>query len=134
MRNFIILIFSVFIFACSDNELADMHRISNGAKLYKMNCANCHQENGEGLAKLMPPLLKSDWFEKNIEELPCLIKVGNKGPITVNGLVYTQPMPGFGHLSDSEIKDVSVFVAQKFGNLTWEQADSLFSRPINSCN
>lgn len=134
MRNYITICFCFLLLACSDNELADMHRLSNGAKLYKMNCANCHQENGEGLAKLMPPLLKSDWFENNIKELPCLIKNGNKGPIQVNGLVYTQPMPGIGHLTDSEIKDIAVYVAQKFGNTTWEQADSIFSEPLNSCN
>ena len=126
--------FLLFIGACSDGELTDMHRLSNGAKLYKLNCANCHQENGEGLARLMPPLLKSDWLRNNTSELPCLIKKGNNQKMIVNGVLYNQAMPSLAHLSDSEVNDICVYVAQKFGDFTFERADSMFSDSLISCN
>ena len=31
-----------------------------GKQLYTTHCSNCHQENGDGLGKLFPPLAKSD--------------------------------------------------------------------------
>lgn len=131
---FFIIGLCLILASCTDGELTDMHRLSNGAKIYKLNCANCHQENGEGLAKLMPPLLNSDWFINNTKDLPCLIKQGNKGGITVNGITYKQAMPALSHLSEQELKDVCVYVAQKFGKLTWEQADSVFAKLPKSCN
>jgi mono/diheme cytochrome c family protein len=134
MKLVTIILLSLVIVACTDSELSDMHRLSNGAKVYKLNCANCHQENGEGLANLMPPLQNSDWFKPNLKELPCLIKHGQKTPMQINGITYKQAMPALKHLSAQEIKDVSVYVAQKFAGLSWEQADSLFSQVPNSCN
>lgn len=134
MKILIFLLLSMAMVACTDSELSDMHRLSNGAKVYKLNCANCHQENGDGLAKLMPPLQNSDWFKPNLKDLPCLIRNGQKTPMQVNGITYKQAMPAMKHLSNQEIKDVSVYVAQKFAGLSWEQADSLFSQGPNSCN
>ncbi len=134
MKLVTIILLSLVIVACTDSELSDMHRLSNGARVYKLNCANCHQENGEGLAQLMPPLQNSDWFKPNLKELPCLIKHGQNTPMQVNGITYKQAMPALKHLSAQEIKDVSVYVAQKFAGLSWEQADSLFSQVPNSCN
>ena len=134
MKQIVIAGFLLFIGACSDGELTDMHRLSNGAKLYKLNCANCHQENGEGLARLMPPLLKSDWLRNNTSELPCLIIKGNNQKMIVNGVLYNQAMPSLAHLSDSEVNDICVYVAQKFGDFTFERTDSMFSDSLISCN
>jgi mono/diheme cytochrome c family protein len=134
MNKIVFGFFLLFFVACSEGELTDMHRLSNGAKLYKMNCANCHQEKGEGLARLMPPIMLSDWLLANMKELPCLIKNGSKQPMLVNGVLYKQAMPSLSHLSDSEVKDICVFVVQKFGDITLEQADTMFSDSLNSCN
>ncbi len=134
MKHLVLIVFFFSIAACSDGELTNMHRLNNGAKLYKTNCANCHQEKGEGLARLMPPIMLSDWLLANMKELPCLIKNGSKQPMLVNGVLYKQAMPSLSHLSDSEVKDICVFVAQKFGNLTFEQANVMFSDSLNSCN
>ncbi|NQZ78447.1 MAG: cytochrome c, partial [Ekhidna sp.] len=33
-----------------------------GAKIYATYCANCHQQDGKGLASLYPPLAGSDYL------------------------------------------------------------------------
>ena len=134
MKPLAYIVFLFSIAACSDGELTNMHRLSNGAKLYKANCANCHQEKGEGLARLMPPIMQSDWLLANTKELPCIIKNGNKQPLLVNGVVYKQPMPSFSYLTDSEINDICIYVAQKFGNYSFEEAELMFSDSLISCN
>ncbi|MEM6522979.1 MAG: c-type cytochrome, partial [Bacteroidota bacterium] len=32
---------------------------------YLQHCSSCHQKNGEGLARLYPPLADSDYLENN---------------------------------------------------------------------
>ncbi len=64
-----------------------------GQKLYTMYCANCHQEDGSGLGKLIPPLAGSDYMEENFSESICGIKNGFKGEMRVNGIIYNQAMP-----------------------------------------
>jgi mono/diheme cytochrome c family protein len=67
---------------------------SQGERLYKAHCANCHMEDGTGLAKLIPPLANSDYLKLNQESIPCIILKGQSGEIVVNGVTYDQQMPG----------------------------------------
>ncbi|MCW3127847.1 MAG: hypothetical protein JWO03_3505 [Bacteroidetes bacterium] len=63
-----------------------------GKYVYKVNCASCHGDNGEGTQELVPPLAASDMAHQNYDSLPCWIINGMNGPITVNGKKYDQPM------------------------------------------
>jgi len=67
---------------------------SQGERLYSAHCANCHMDDGTGLAKLIPPLKKSDYLKLNQDLIACIIRHGQKGEITVNGIQYDQEMPG----------------------------------------
>jgi cytochrome c551 len=81
-----------------------------GETLYQKHCANCHQVNGTGLGKVYPPLEKSDFMEKNFEEVVCLLKFGKKGEIWVNGSMYNQEMKGIPELTDLEVASITTYI------------------------
>tara|TARA_R110001599_G_scaffold272132_1_gene473338 strand:- start:20 stop:475 length:456 start_codon:yes stop_codon:yes gene_type:complete len=135
----------LFIFAfilglatsCSGNKVADneipsstlssfdqkeTQYYSNGRRLYKTICQNCHMENGEGLGRLIPPLAKSDYLKNHRADLPRIIKYGLHGPITVNGVEFNQPMPANPKLTDIEVAEILTYI----GN-TWENEVGSFT-------
>ena len=63
-----------------------------GKSLYKVKCADCHGERGEGIRTLVPPLMNSDFLRQHFDSIPRLITQGINTPITVNGTTYDQPM------------------------------------------
>lgn len=89
---------------------------SNGRRLYKTICQNCHMENGEGLGRLIPPLAKSDYLKNHRTDLARIIKYGLHGPIIVNGTEFNQPMPANPKLTDIEIAEILTYVGNTWGN------------------
>ena len=87
-----------------------------GKAIYKQYCINCHQTNGEGLRKLIPPLAGSDYLEDNQKEVACLIKYGAKIPIKVNGVTYRPTMPAHTPLTHLEIAEVITYINNSWGN------------------
>jgi len=87
-----------------------------GKALYEANCANCHQKNGTGLGKLIPPISQSDYFLEDIPRSAKIIKHGQKGEITVNGGVYNQEMPGNPKLTNIEIAHIMTYLYNIWGN------------------
>ena len=86
-----------------------------GAKLYSAYCANCHQQDGKGLASLYPPLAASDYLLENLPRAACIIKNGQAKEIEVNGVKYNQMMPG-NPISNLEIAEVLTFIGNAWGN------------------
>jgi cytochrome c551 len=87
-----------------------------GKILYETQCANCHQKNGEGLGKLIPPLQPSDYMSTDIPRTIKVIKNGLAGEILVNGIKYNEKMPAFDHLTDLEIAQLSTYIYNVWGN------------------
>jgi len=87
-----------------------------GKALYEANCANCHQKNGTGLGKLIPPIYQSDYFLEDIPRTAKIIKYGQKGEITVNGTLYNQEMPGNPKLTNIEIAHIMTYLYNIWGN------------------
>lgn len=87
-----------------------------GKALYEANCANCHQKNGTGLGKLIPPIFQSDYFLEDIPRTAKIIKHGQKGEITVNGIVYNQVMPGNPKLTNIEIAHIMTYLYNIWGS------------------
>lgn len=88
--------------------------ITEGILIYKNNCANCHQAKGEGLAALYPPIAGSDYLA-NKQEVYCLIRYGQRGPIVVNGKPYNRPMPPQPQLSDLEVAELVTYIYNAWG-------------------
>jgi mono/diheme cytochrome c family protein len=123
----------LFLQSCSDTELVSMKQLNNGVKLYKTHCSNCHQEDGSGLAQLIPPLKNSDYLKQNATQLPCLIQQGMQGKIEVNGTMYQLPMPANKQLSKEEMKDLCRFVYQKFLADPTPITDSMLEQYLQNC-
>ncbi len=86
-----------------------------GERLYTLHCANCHMEQGQGLAKLIPPLANADYLITYREQIPCIIRNGMQGEIVVNGTTYNHPMPGNDILTETEIYHIIDYI-----NHSWE--------------
>ena len=87
-----------------------------GQNLYTKHCSNCHQLNGEGLGRLIPPLAEADFLIEQQEAAICGIKHGMQGEIIVNGVAYNQPMPANKALTDLEIAQIMTYVGNSWGN------------------
>nr|WP_255742859.1 cytochrome c [Belliella calami] len=122
------LIISLLFFGCApekdkiDRELSDikdpkvLQYAIEGKILYENYCANCHQNDGTGLGKLIPPLKGSDYMENEPGKTVRIIKHGLKGEITVNGQVYNQPMPANPNLTNMEIAQIVTYIYNIWGN------------------
>lgn len=101
----------------SEEEIKRQRYITEGILVYKNNCANCHQNKGEGLAALYPPIAHSDFLaDKNA--VICLIRYGQQGPIKVNGKPYNRPMPAQPQLSDLEVAELVTYIYNEWGHET----------------
>lgn len=131
LRFFSIAMFSIVISSCGRYEEfknsatenysdAKMQKFAKymiqGKQLYTTHCSNCHQENGDGLGKLFPPLAKADYMLDNIPRSICVIKNGLKGEIKVNGRTYNQAMPALDRLTNLEIAEISSYIYNSWGN------------------
>lgn len=93
-----------------------------GERLYGQHCASCHGEQGEGIGQLVPPLAGSDYLAQHSGQLACIMRVGLKGPIVVNGVGYNQLMLGVQdtathrQLSPAQITNLLNFLESHWGN------------------
>lgn len=87
-----------------------------GQALYNAHCSNCHQEDGSGLRRLIPPLASSDYMIQDVERTVCIIKYGMEGQIIVNDEDYHQKMPGNEKLKDIEIAQIATYIYNSWGN------------------
>ncbi|ADE53056.1 c-type cytochrome [Coraliomargarita akajimensis] len=91
-----------------------------GAKVFRGQCAQCHQANGEGVPGAFPPLVASKWVQGNEERLARILINGLNGPIEVKGSTYNGNMPAFGpnglNLKAKDIAGVLTYIRQEWGN------------------
>jgi mono/diheme cytochrome c family protein len=128
-------LFSITLFwnSCSDGDQQKGESINNGMNLFVTNCSACHQKDGLGLAQLYPPLKNSSYFKVNYAKLPCIIRNGLKGSITVNGNTYDQYMPGIASLTPAEIADISNYVMNNFNSMNQYTKEDEVSKTLASC-
>ncbi len=88
-----------------------------GRSLYQQYCINCHQVDGKGLAKLVPPLYQSDYLSAmKPEDLACQIRYGLSDTIYVNDEMYKQAMPSIPRLTPLEIAEIVTYVKNTWGD------------------
>ncbi len=94
--------------------------IKRGKKLFKSNCAACHQMNGQGVPGVFPPLADSPWVVGSDERLVKILLRGLKGPIDVKGSTYNGNMPSYGengiNWKDRDIEAVATYVRHAWNN------------------
>ena len=89
--------------------------IKKGSNIYRDFCMQCHLANGKGIPNNFPPLAGSNWLIEKRNESIHSVKFGQKGEISVNGVLYNGVMAPMG-LSDAEVADVLNYVMNSWGN------------------
>ena len=86
-----------------------------GKQLYENYCGNCHQSDGRGLGKLIPPLRDSYYFQASVHRTVWIMRNGQKGEILVNGETYNQAMPANPQLKPLEIAQIATYLYNIWG-------------------
>lgn len=108
--SFLIISLSLIFHTCQTEY-------TQGERIYQTQCANCHMPDGKGLHKLYPPLAGSDYLrDADVETLTCLILNGSDKGVTVNGVHYTEVMPGVPTMRPAEITNVLNFIRTHWEN------------------
>ncbi len=79
-------------------------------------CQTCHQENGEGLPNLYPPLAGSEWLNGEPEVPIAIVLHGMQGEITVKGQKFNNVMAPWASLSDAQIAAILTYERSSWGN------------------
>ena len=88
-----------------------------GQALYAGTCSVCHQNNGEGMVGVFPPLAKSDYLAaRSHDELITIVLNGLTGQVKVNGQDYNSVMPPMSQLTDDEVANILTYVNTSWGN------------------
>jgi mono/diheme cytochrome c family protein len=90
--------------------------IARGKVLYKQYCISCHQENGGGVPRMNPPLIKTTYVLGDKTKLISVLLLGLNEDVEINGEYYSNPMPSQATLKDEEIADILTYVRNSFGN------------------
>jgi mono/diheme cytochrome c family protein len=118
MRVVITVTFMAIFAACMEAPNVNMQQVAHGQQLYETHCSNCHQLDGKGIARIIPPLLNADYITQNRNLLPQIIHNGMQKTIVVNGVNYQQKMPGNNKLTDEELTALINFVEFRFAKST----------------
>ena len=97
-------------------KLTKEQQIAAGAVLFKGTCSVCHQDNGQGLPDVFPPLAKSDYLLSNPQRAVEVVLNGLSGPVKVNGATYNSVMPPMSQLNDDEIANILTYALNSWGN------------------
>lgn len=107
---------AIMLFTSNTAQASD-----DGKKAYEANCQACHQPTGQGLAGAFPPLADNPNLTPAYV-IETILK-GKSGPIEVKGQKYNAVMPPMQHLSDEDIKDISNYVLNSWGNKVGEVSE-----------
>lgn len=119
--------------ACqSAQELKREQYYAEGFQLYTIHCANCHQDDGRGLANLYPPVENSAYLSQP-QAMACVIRNGLSGEITVAGKTYNRPMPANPKLSDIEIAEIVTYVTNTWGQESGYMPIDSVSAALSRC-
>ena len=102
--------------AKSSGVLTKEQQIKAGEVLFKGTCSVCHQESGQGIPNVFPPLAKSDLLKKTPHRAVEIALNGLTGPVIVNGTTYNSVMPPMSQLNDDEIANILTYVLNSWGN------------------
>ena len=127
-------LFFCFLMGCQTKEEVKFDQyVAEGYSLYTIHCANCHQENGRGLAGLYPPIAKQ--YLKDKTALACMMRNGLVGNLVVEGKAYNRAMPGNLTLKDLEIAEIITYVGSRWNDeKTITQTDSVKSALLKCAN
>ncbi len=102
--------------AQSTGSLTREQQIQAGGVLFKGTCSVCHQETGQGIPGVFPPLAGSDFLKADPQRAIGIVLNGLNGTVTVNGTQYNSVMPPMSQLNDDEIANILTYALNNWGN------------------
>lgn len=107
---------SAAVQASKQGTLTRAQQVEAGGVLFKGTCSACHQDNGQGIPDVFPPLAKSDLLAATPARAVEIVMNGLSGPVTVNGKQYNSVMPPMSQLNDDEVANILTYVLSSWGN------------------
>jgi len=90
-------------------------------------------EDGSGLVLLIPPLNQADFLQLRRADVPCVIRYGSPGGMTINGETYTEPMPSFRNLNETELSNLINYINTAWDNHLKETSPGDVSKALEAC-
>jgi nitrite reductase (NO-forming) len=89
--------------------------MEKGKRVYTQTCFACHQNEGQGLPGVFPPLAKSDYLMADKDRAIMAVVKGLSGPVKVNNVDYNGVMPPV-LINDEQVASVLTYVRNSWGN------------------
>jgi nitrite reductase (NO-forming) len=102
--------------AAAAGKLTLEEQVKAGATLFNGTCSVCHQNDGQGIPGVFPPLAHSDFLSNDRKRVIGVPLNGLTGTVTVNGHQFNSVMPPMSQLNDDEIANILTYVLNTWGN------------------
>jgi mono/diheme cytochrome c family protein len=89
-----------------------------GADVYAQACQVCHMADGRGVPNMQPDLTESALLKGKPDALITLLLRGPDKVLPASRKRYSNQMPEFSSLSDTELAGVATYVRRRFGGVT----------------
>jgi mono/diheme cytochrome c family protein len=90
--------------------------MERGKKVYDQYCMPCHMQDGTGVPRLNPPLVKTSYVLGDKKTIIEIVIKGFDAQVEIEGEYYQNAMAPHDFLTDEQIADVSTYVRNSFGN------------------
>lgn len=91
-------------------------------------------DQGQGLARLIPPLADADYLEAlTVEQLACIIRYGQSDTILVNGIVFDRPMPANELITEVELSALVNYLRLEWGGASQKVSHQAVITALENC-
>ena len=108
----LILAFILFVFL----QPLPKESMERGKKVYDQYCMSCHMQDGTGVPRLNPPLVKTSYVIGDKTTIIEIVLKGFDAQVEIEGEYYQNTMAPHDFLTDEQIADVATYVRNSFGN------------------
>jgi len=108
--------FTLIVLALAQTGNTLKASMDRGKKVYDTYCLACHMEDGSGVPRMNPTLVKTKWVLGDKKTLALIVLNGMDEEIEIDGQNYSNPMAPHDFLKDQEIADVLTYIRNSFGN------------------
>ena len=115
----IIMAISCFTIAFAQTKTKPVNQTDaykRGKEVYRKVCLTCHMEDGGGVPRLNPPLIKTTYVSGDKKKLIFIVLNGMTDRIPIDDEYYSNNMASHKDISDQQIADVLTYIRNSFGN------------------
>ena len=88
-----------------------------GKEIYAKYCLACHQQDGKGVPKLNPPLIKTSYVTGDKKTLiTWVLKGSGEEKVPIDDEYYNNNMPPQAFLKDDELAKVLTYIRSSWSN------------------